>query len=89
MLYDFSCNSCFKVFEVSRPLSDTSAVVCPKCASTDTKKVFLTTPQIEVSWKRALGLGHSGQLSMSPAKNKNLRRELHNKEKQHVKSKVV
>ena len=70
MLYDFLCNTCLKVFEVRRKLADESAVICPKCACKDTRKVFLTTPHIEVSWRRSLGLGHSGQISLAPVKNK-------------------
>lgn len=73
MKYDFRCEECGKVFEVSRPLSDEKAEACPKCASLKTHKVILQTPQLNVSWRNSLGLGHSGQISLSPVRNKALR----------------
>ena len=73
MLYDYRCNNCLEVFEVQRRLADVSAVGCPRCASVDTKKVILTTPQISVGWYRTLGLGHSGQISLAPVKNEAFR----------------
>ena len=69
MLYDYRCSKCHKVFEVQRKLADETAVGCPECASSDTRKVILQTPQISVGWYRTLGLGHSGQISLSPVKN--------------------
>jgi putative FmdB family regulatory protein len=37
--YDFKCRGCSRVFEVSRPASDDTAVPCPDCGG-DTKRVF-------------------------------------------------
>lgn len=37
--YDYRCLSCASVFELTRSLSDTSAVSCPSCGS-QTKRVF-------------------------------------------------
>jgi putative FmdB family regulatory protein len=74
MLYDFRCEECRAIFEVRRTLSAEGPEKCPKCASLKTRKVILQTPQINVGWKRALGLGHSGQLSMSPVKRKTFKR---------------
>lgn len=73
MLYDYRCIQCSEVFEVQRRLADESAVGCPRCASNDTRKVFLTTPQISVAWYRTMGLGHSGQISLAPVKNEAFR----------------
>ena len=75
MLYDFRCEKCRAVFEVERKLSDEKPETCPKCASTKTHKVIIQTPQINVSWRKSLGLGHSGQISMAPVRNKHLKRE--------------
>lgn len=37
--YDYRCLACDVVFELTRPLSDASAVVCPTCGGA-TKRVF-------------------------------------------------
>lgn len=76
MLYDFHCNRCLNIFEVRRPFTDETAVGCPQCASEDTRKVILQTPQISVGWYRTFGLGHSGQISMAPVKNNAFREAL-------------
>lgn len=73
MLYDFRCDSCNAVFEVRRSLSDEKAEQCPECASMQTHKIIVQTPQIEVGWIRTLGLGHSGQISLSPVRSNALR----------------
>ncbi|QNT76111.1 FmdB family zinc ribbon protein [Dehalogenimonas etheniformans] len=41
-IYEYICAQCHKKFEVLRSMSDTSAAVCPKCGSSDTKRKMST-----------------------------------------------
>jgi len=82
MRYDYLCNPCEEVFEVSRRLADETPVRCPVCESADCKKLILSTAMIHVYWKKTLGLGHKGSIILPSAKNglykrpvKNTRRE--------------
>jgi putative FmdB family regulatory protein len=37
-IYEYSCKSCAKKFELLRRLSDTAAVTCPKCGSYEVER---------------------------------------------------
>lgn len=51
-VYEYGCKSCKKKFEELRKFSDTSAVTCPKCGSTEVEKkfgTFVTTDNLGLS----------------------------------------
>lgn len=41
--YDFECQKCNEIFEISRKITDETDVKCPKCGSPDSKKLISKT----------------------------------------------
>jgi putative FmdB family regulatory protein len=37
-IYEYTCSKCTKKFELLRRFSDTAAVTCPKCGSTEVER---------------------------------------------------
>lgn len=85
MRYDYVCQECGDVFEVSRRHDDASPVACPTDGSTETKKVILSTPLIHVSWRNTMGLGHSGQIVMGAVHNRPAKRDIQKRKKVRIK----